>query len=90
MATPACAKRIARMPYCTDGGGVIEGNTIDGGAITGENFADSYLDVKGVGYRIDGNTLVNPSPSVLDGIQTHAIVDGGGSGNSFAASSDAE
>lgn len=65
-------------------GGVIEGNTIDGAAITGENFADSYLDVKGIGYRIDGNTFVNPSPSVLDGIQTHAIVDGGGSGNSFA------
>lgn len=64
-------------------GGVIEGNTIDGGAIAGDNFADSYMDVKGNGYRIQNNTLSNPSGKVLDGMQTHEIVDGDGSGNSF-------
>ncbi|WP_232323819.1 right-handed parallel beta-helix repeat-containing protein [Catenuloplanes japonicus] len=60
-------------------GGIIAGNTFDGGALSGGN-ADSWVDVKGNGYTISGNTGTN---SGLDGFQTHVVVDGWGKGNVF-------
>jgi hypothetical protein len=57
--------------------GVIEDNRFDGSAITA---ADSWVDVKGNGYLIRGNSGTN-SPG--DGFQTHEIVDGWGTDNTF-------
>jgi hypothetical protein len=52
----------------TEGGAVI-GNVFDG---TGLSGADSWVDVKGNGYLIQGNLGVN---SPQDGFQTHVIDD---------------
>ncbi|MCU1424884.1 MAG: hypothetical protein JWM51_1175 [Microbacteriaceae bacterium] len=57
--------------------GIVRGNHFDGSSITG---ADSWVDVKGNGYLIEGNTGVN-TPG--DGYQTHEILDGWGTGNVF-------
>ncbi len=59
-------------------GGVLSNNTFDGSTITGANSADSWVDVKGNNWRIEGNIGVN---SPKDGIQTHVIIDGWGTGN---------
>jgi hypothetical protein len=59
-------------------GGVLSNNSFDGSTITGANSADSWVDVKGNNWRIEGNTGVS---SPKDGIQTHALVDGWGTGN---------
>ncbi|NYE19868.1 right-handed parallel beta-helix repeat-containing protein [Microbacterium immunditiarum] len=58
--------------------GVLRGNTFDGSAITD---ADSWVDVKGNGWRIEGNEGTS-SPG--DGFQTHEILDGWGTDNVFA------
>lgn len=50
-------------------GGTIEGNRFDGSGLTG---ADSWVDVKGNGYTIQGNIGTN---SPKDGYQTHVIND---------------
>lgn len=57
--------------------GLLLDNTFDGSATTD---ADSWVDVKGRGWRIEGNTGRN---SPLDGFQTHEILDGWGTGNIF-------
>ncbi|WP_052274465.1 right-handed parallel beta-helix repeat-containing protein [Arthrobacter sp. L77] len=57
--------------------GVLRANTFDGSAIV---EADSWVDVKGRGWLIDGNTGAN---SPQDGFQTHEIVDGWGTENVF-------
>jgi hypothetical protein len=54
-------------------GGLIAGNKFDGSAVSGQNFADSVLDIKGVGYRIVDNTTTGSSPNLVDGFQTHVI-----------------
>ncbi len=59
-------------------GGVLRNNSFDGATITGANYADSWIDVKGNNWRIEDNTGVN---SPQDGIQTHVVVDGWGTGN---------
>jgi hypothetical protein len=56
-------------------GVVIRGNTFDGAGITGDHFADSYIDFKGRNGQAVGNTFTNPSPAVLDVLQQHSIVD---------------
>lgn len=61
-------------------GGVVRGNHFDGGSISGANSADSWVDVKGNGWLIQGNTGVN---SPKDGIQTHVLLDGWGTGNTI-------
>ncbi len=43
--------------------------------------ADSWVDVKGNGWLIDGNTGRHSS---ADGFQTHQILSGWGTGNVFA------
>lgn len=58
-------------------GGVLIGNTFDGSAMTG---ADSWVDMKGNNYLIQGNTGVD-APE--DGFQTHEILDGWGDYNVF-------
>jgi hypothetical protein len=65
-------------------GGTISGNTLDGGSISGLNFADSFIAIQGNGFVISANTLVDASTAVLDGFQTHEKVDGVGSNNYFA------
>jgi hypothetical protein len=66
--------------------GVVSGNTFDGDGISGENFADSWVDAKGVNYLIESNTGTYSGDGELkDGYQTHIIVDGYGCGNVFRA-----
>ncbi|WP_448004669.1 right-handed parallel beta-helix repeat-containing protein [Agromyces bauzanensis] len=58
--------------------GVLRGNTFDGAALV---EADSWVDVKGNNWTIEGNTGRN---SAADGFQTHEILDGWGTGNVFS------
>ncbi|MEU4804091.1 cellulose binding domain-containing protein [Actinosynnema sp. NPDC023587] len=52
--------------------GVIRGNTFDGRGISGQNSADSWIDVKGVGYTIEDNTGTFASPGTFaNGYETH-------------------
>ncbi|MDP9998805.1 right-handed parallel beta-helix repeat-containing protein [Pseudarthrobacter sulfonivorans] len=57
--------------------GVLSGNNFEGSSI---READSWVDVKGKGWRIERNSGKN---SPLDGFQTHEILDGWGTGNVF-------
>jgi hypothetical protein len=61
-------------------GGRIIGNVFDGSATGGDKFNDSWIDVKGNGYLIEGN---RGTKTPADGFQTHEIVDGWGTGNTF-------
>ncbi len=63
-------------------GGRIVGNIFDGSSLTGSANNDSWVDVKGNGYLIEGNT---GSDTTADGFQTHEILDGWGTGNVFRA-----
>ncbi|MGP3967830.1 right-handed parallel beta-helix repeat-containing protein [Streptomyces sp. 6N223] len=66
--------------------GVVSGNTFDGDGISGENYADSWMDVKGLHYLIEGNTgTFGGDGELKDGFQTHIIVEGYGCGNVFRA-----
>ncbi|MEV6282929.1 hypothetical protein [Kribbella sp. NPDC051770] len=58
-------------------GGLLEGNTFDGSALSG---ADSWVDVKGNNWLIRGNTGTGSS---TDGFQTHQILKGWGDHNLF-------
>lgn len=60
-------------------GGVVRGNTFDGSGMH-EDGADSWVDIKGNDWIIEGNVGVN---SLLDGYQTHEILDGWGTRNVF-------
>lgn len=52
--------------------GVISGNTFDGTGISGQNSADSWVDVKGIGYVIERNTGSFASPGTFaNGYETH-------------------
>ncbi len=65
-------------------GGIIRGNTFEAQGITGANSADSWIDVKGNHYLIEGNTGYNTQPSVLlDGYQVNCAYEGWGSYNKF-------
>jgi parallel beta-helix repeat protein len=57
--------------------GVVKDNTFDGSTIDG---ADSWVDVKGSSWLIEGNTGTN---SPMDGFQTHEIESGWGDNNVF-------
>ncbi|GGM72845.1 hypothetical protein GCM10011609_05830 [Lentzea pudingi] len=53
-------------------GGLISGNTFNGTGISGANSADSWVDVKGFGYRIENNTGTFTSPGTFkNGYETH-------------------
>jgi nitrous oxidase accessory protein NosD len=60
----------------TTSGSLLD-NSFDG---SGMSAADSWVDVKGNGWTIRGNT---GRTSPLDGFQTHQILDGWGTGNTF-------
>jgi len=65
-------------------GGLIRGNHFDATGITGANSADSWMDIKGNGYLIEGNTGYNPEGSMLrDGFQVNVAFPGWGNGNLF-------
>jgi parallel beta-helix repeat protein len=65
-------------------GGAVRGNTFDGRGMSGANFSDSWIDVKGSGYTLTGNHGTNSGGKVLvDGYQVHQIVSGSGCGNVF-------
>ena len=59
-------------------GGILRDNTFDGSSLEGD--ADSWVDVKGNEWLIEGNEGTN---SPLDGYQTHEILDGWGTDNVF-------
>jgi hypothetical protein len=61
-------------------GGVISGNNLDGAGLSGEHYADSWIDLKGNGYLVADNIGVH---SLLDGFQTHVQLDGWGQRNVF-------
>lgn len=61
-------------------GGVLRNNTFDGSETGGDDDADSWVDVKGNDWLIEGNEGTN-NPG--DGFQTHEILDGWGTGNTF-------
>jgi hypothetical protein len=66
-------------------GGLIAGNSFDGSGLSGVNFADSVMDLKGTGYRIMYNITSGASPHMKSGFQTHVITDPAtsGCGNTF-------
>jgi hypothetical protein len=61
-------------------GGLISGNIFTNAGYSGVNFADSWVDVKGNGYQITGNS---GSGALLDAFQVHVTLDGWGAGNVF-------
>ncbi|WP_416986317.1 hypothetical protein [Streptomyces sp. T028] len=63
----------------TSDGKVID-NTFDGSKLSGSHNNDSWVDVKGNGWLLQGNT---GSHSPEDGFQTHQLVNGWGTGNTF-------
>ncbi len=67
-------------------GGTISGNYLDATGISGANFADSWIDAKGNGYTISGNTGVNPTHTTIlkDGFQVHVAISGWGNNNTFS------
>ncbi|MCI2237839.1 right-handed parallel beta-helix repeat-containing protein [Paenibacillus sp. TRM 82003] len=63
-------------------GGRITGNRFDGTGLRGANHADSWVDVKGDGWTVSGNTGTNAGRVLHDGFQTHSI-EGWGNRNVF-------
>lgn len=59
--------------------GVLRGNVFDGAGMTG-SFADSWVDVKGNDWTIEGN---RGTTALEDGFQVHVILDGWGERNTF-------
>ncbi|MFI6291579.1 discoidin domain-containing protein [Nonomuraea sp. NPDC050790] len=52
--------------------GVIRGNSFNGTGISGQNSADSWIDVKGTGYVIEDNTGTFAAPGTFaNGYETH-------------------
>lgn len=63
-------------------GGYIANNSSDGSALSNQNSADSWVDVKGNDYLLAGNVGNN---SINDGFQVHSVYTGWGEGNVFDA-----
>ena len=61
-------------------GGRVAGNTFDGRGLTGNNFDDSWVDVKGNDYVIEDNTGTN---TTNNGYETHTQKSGWGCGTVF-------
>jgi hypothetical protein len=61
-------------------GGLVSGNVFDGSGLTGRNYDDSWVDVKGNGYVIEDNT---GSRTTNDGYQAHSQFPGWGCGTVF-------
>jgi len=68
--------------------GIVRGNTFDGTGLSGENSADSWVDVKGNGYLFEGNTGTFASPGVFaNGYEIHNPLTGSGCGNIWRGNS---
>ncbi len=66
-------------------GGAVVGNMMDATGISGQNFADSWMDIKGNDYVIAKNEGVNRGPSaIVDAVQTHIKLDEWGMNNVFS------
>ncbi len=61
-------------------GGTLSNNTFDGTGMSGENYADSWVDLKGNAWVVSGNRGVTAR---LDGFQTHVPATGWGRNNVF-------
>ncbi|GAA1365284.1 right-handed parallel beta-helix repeat-containing protein [Streptomyces beijiangensis] len=61
-------------------GARIAGNTFDGSGLTGANFDDSWVDVKGNGVLVENNTGTR---TTNDGYETHTQQTGWGCGTVF-------
>lgn len=61
--------------------GVIRGNTFDDAGSSGSNFADSWADIKGNGYLVDGNA---GTTTRRDAFQVHSALQGWGMNNKFS------
>lgn len=66
-------------------GGVIRNNVFDATGISGANSADSWIDMKGNNYVVEGNTGYNNEKNEFfkDGFQVHVAADGWGNNNIF-------
>ncbi len=62
-------------------GGTVTGNTFTDAGASGANFADSWVDVKGNGYTVTGNS---GTATKLDALQVHSVLDGWGRDNVFS------
>jgi hypothetical protein len=65
-------------------GGSIVGNVFTNAGFSGQNSADSWVDVKGNGYDVSGNS---GTTTKLDAIQVHSVLTGWGRSNVFSANS---
>jgi hypothetical protein len=67
-------------------GGELRGNTFDGTGQSGENYADSWVDVKGNGYLVTGNkgSKVFVHDATYGSFEVHVQVDGWGRDNIFS------
>ncbi|MEV0319537.1 right-handed parallel beta-helix repeat-containing protein [Streptomyces sp. NPDC050658] len=61
-------------------GGEVSGNTFDGKGLTGNNYDDSWIDVKGNDYVVADNTGKN---TTNNGYETHSQQSGWGCGTVF-------
>jgi hypothetical protein len=61
--------------------GTLRGNTFVDAGYSGENSADSAIDVKANGWLIENNVVRDPTGAALDAIQTHSVFEGYGTGN---------
>lgn len=65
-------------------GGLIYGNEFNAEGISGENSADSWMDIKGNNYVIENNKGTNTSASQFtDGYQVNCAYEGWGNNNIF-------
>lgn len=65
-------------------GTIVENSTFNGTGISGANYADSFIDVKGNQAIIRGNTgYRNNNGIIVDAFQMHVQVDGWGQNASF-------
>lgn len=63
--------------------GTLRGNTFIDTGYSGENSADGAIDVKSNGWLIENNVIRDPTGAAEDGIQTHSVFEGYGTGNTF-------
>ena len=63
-------------------GGSVVGNVFTRAGYSGENFADSWVDIKGNGYVVQGNS---GSGTKADAFQVHSVLTGWGNGNTFSS-----
>ena len=67
--------------------GIISHNNMDGSKLSNDNYADSWIDIKGSNWTIENNTM---NFTLKDGIQTHHIADSvedSGFNNTFSGNS---